>query len=75
MEMLIIAVGLYIAYTLINRFEPTIDGLVDSSNLKVDDLVISQKFKYAKHRAKLKVKAEDLEIISVKDLNKLLDGK
>jgi hypothetical protein len=76
MEMLIIAVALYLVYTVVNRFEPTIDGIVDASNLKVDNMVLKQKAKYAKDRNKLQTKAEDLgEVISVKDLNNLLDGK
>jgi len=76
MELLIIAVGLYLVYTIINRFEPTIDGIVDASNLKVDNMVLKQKAKYAKDRNKLQTKAEDLgDVISVKDLSNLLEGK
>ena len=77
MEALIISVGLFLVYTLLNRFEVSIDSIVNTSNTKAKGMEQDVNFKALKKRAKLadKVLDEDMTVISNKDLDALLSGK
>ena len=77
MEALMIAVGLYLTYVLVDRFGVAIDGGVDLANGKVVMTKQEQDYKNAKKRSKIynKTLDDDFEIISNKDLNNLLAGK
>ena len=76
MEALIIGVGLYLVYVILNKFDPAIDVVVDASNNKAVNMLIKQEAKYAKDREKVNDKVEDLgEVISAKELLAKLRGK
>ena len=83
MESLIIAVGLYLAYVVIDKFSPTIEGSVDIANGKVDRIKKDQETKNLKAdvkntKARSKIYDEALELdnlVSVKEIKALLAGK
>jgi len=77
MEALIVAVGLYLVYVVLNRFEVSIDSVVNTSNTKAKGMEQDVNYKAAKKRAKLadKMLDEDMTVISNKDLDALLAGK
>ena len=77
MEALIIAVGLFLVYTVLNRFEVAIDSVVDASNNKAKVMAQEVAAKATRKRSKLatKIADEDIFIISNKELDDLLAGK
>ena len=74
--MILVAVAVYVAYRLYNSFEVTVDGVVNSSNLKVTDLIDDQEVTYSKNRSKRFKKLEAIDtLISSEDLRRLANGK
>jgi hypothetical protein len=76
MEMLIIAVALFLVYVLLEKFNPTVESFVDLSNNKAQDLLEEQATKQVAKRSKRVSKLEDLDVvISHKEFMKLVNGK
>ena len=83
MEMLIAAVALFLVYTILDKFNPAIEGSVDIANGKIERVKEEQEtknfkssLKNAKSRAKIYEDVLALDTpVSAKDLKKLLAGK
>ncbi len=75
--MLIIAVALFLVWTLLDRFGDSLEAVTDMANEKVIIERSKQKAKHRKVRGKLQEKSasDDEPILSSKALDKILDGK
>ena len=83
MEALVVAVGLYLVYVVLDKFNPAIEGSVDLANGKVERVKEDQEtknfkasVKNTKTRSKIYEEVLGLDnIVSAKDLRSLLAGK
>ncbi len=77
MEMLIVAVGLFLVWTLLDRFGESLDSVQNMANSKVSIESTKQKQKHRKILSKIqeKISTESEPILSQKVLDKILDGK
>ncbi len=75
--MLIIAVALFLVWTVLDRFGESLDAVQSMANAKVSIESTKQKQKHRKVLSKIqeKVSTEDEPVLSRKALDKILDGK